>query len=1656
MKYSYRLIILCALLVFAGQTARASIPPHPDLKARIAAGKLARPYYLEHQRELLARGVNAPWAAPSLGLQKGLAPGAPLRSLGPAQAPVGPFNALLILVDFSDNVQQVQATKFDTLVFNTSPGTVSDYFSEVSYGNLTIVTVDLPSQIGWTRVDSTYAYYVDGQNGFGDYPKNAQKLVEDVVTAVNGVVDFSLYDNDADNEVDALFIAHAGPGAEFTGNDNDIWSHAWVTYNPPILDGVSIWRYSMEPEFWASPGDMTIGVYAHEMGHSVFGLPDLYDRDGSSSGLGRWSLMAGGSWNGNLGDTPAYPDAWSHIEMGYLNTVDLLSNVPGQVISHVEATSMAYRVWPGGNFGDEYFILENRQLVGYDAALPGGGLHIYHIDETVGTQNDNQWYPTFTDSGHYLVALEQADGDWDLEHDIGVGNSGDDGDPFPGVTNNTAFNDATIPDSRYYTLGSTDIAIQNISASANDMTVDVFIDIPLAVTPDSLSAELVIGDSVTQAISIRNAGVDTLTFDLLIAARSLAAAVPPGPFASLRVSAPAFDAFPGGKALRLAESASLSQTASSNAATAPSISSSTAAVSDHGTVLVLSTVSISASVLLALTNLGVTYDHIATTVFTGIDFSPYQTVIVALDGGLVETASVQALADAAGAGRKLIIVGGTNYGPYYIGMESYLLSHTNQQGWVISAPPHLTVTDTGHPLVAGVPASYNFVNSSAANYMLRVSDPVAAVAAVNGDGHPILLDKPIGTGHLVAFLNSALDSYWLNAADFAVLETVLDNALTGGVSWLSANPTSATLAPGDSVAIDITFNATGLLGGDYEAYIVLADRDSTSPDVRVPAHLRAIGIPDIALAPDTLEFGSVFVGHPSTQILTVTSRGTDSLRVSAIAADHGAFSVDPSVFVLGPGDSLNVSVTFTAATAGVISATITVTSNAPAAMVGLNATATQPAEIVLSPDSLSADLFPDDTTTQVLTVHNLGAGELVWSVAANDGQRPPAAPAFPAEYYQYIPKGSVDSRVGPPVERGQGGPDVFGYTWIDSDGPGGPVFNWLDISGTGLNSGITLDDDTAWVNLGFSFSFYGRDYDQVLIGENGTLSFINYGFSDFSNDPIPSTNSPNALIAVFWDDHYTPDGGAIYYETRGSEPSRTFIVQWHQVPHISDINSVFTYQVILSEAAGSIVFQYETMTGSYGDGSYATVGIEDSLGVDGLQVSFNTGYVHNGLAIRLSTTPPWLTVAPGSGTVAPGGSQDVVVTFNSTGLVPGILQGHLTFDSNDPGNASTSLPVSLRIPLIGPPLITGIADVPADQGGWVMASWLASPDDSHQSPHPVLFYSVWLYGPGAATLPAVPVLAAAESSLTAGRSPLAGPWLSRDTDGVAGSAGAAPSSPGAARDDYPVFSGAQLGAPGWIGVGSIGATLDSAYTFLVPTWQDSNAAGTHWSRIRVSAHTSVVVAGFAFSAPDSGYSVDNIAPAVPAGLVAVPTELGVSLSWTYDTAAEADFQYFAVYRGTETGFTPVHPDSSIATTTDPAYADEQVDPGVTYFYRVAAVDYNGNVSDLSAEVAGFVLALTDGLGIPDAYALRQNYPNPFNPSTTIRFELPEATPLTLAIFDILGREVVRLSAGTLEAGYHQVVWNGRTAAGREVTTGLYIVRLVSPAFTDQFKMVLMK
>ncbi|HUU45724.1 MAG TPA: M6 family metalloprotease domain-containing protein [Acidobacteriota bacterium] len=440
-----------------------AMPPYPGLAEKptpAAAAAIER--YNTMRASFAARGIDQPGG----GLEAG------------AQV-TGSFNVLAVCVDFSDKTASVAATAFDNLIFASGSGSVRNYFGEVSYGNLDMVTVDLPSTLDWMRAPSTYATYVNGAYGMGGYPNNTQKLCEDLIELLDGLVDFSDYDNDHNGSVDGLVIVHTGPGAELTGNPDDIWSHKWGIWPSKVKDGVSISSYSVQPEYWFSPGDITIGVYAHEIGH-LFGLPDLYDVDGSSRGIGRWSLMSSGSWNGSLGSSPAHLDAWCKTEVGWLTPTVIGANATDVLVPRVEDSARVYRVWSEGAGGSEYFLIANRQRVGYDGALPSAGLLIWHIDETK-SGNNAEWYPGHTSSGNYLVALEQADGLWQMEQNSSTGNSGD---PFPGSTGATTFSAATTPSSDAYSGTQTFVTVTNISASGEFMTCDLQVSLEAGIFDD--------------------------------------------------------------------------------------------------------------------------------------------------------------------------------------------------------------------------------------------------------------------------------------------------------------------------------------------------------------------------------------------------------------------------------------------------------------------------------------------------------------------------------------------------------------------------------------------------------------------------------------------------------------------------------------------------------------------------------------------------------------------------------------------------------------------------------------------------------------------------------------------------------------------------------------------------------------------------------------------------------------------------------------------------------------------------------------------------------------------------------------------------------------------------------------------------------------------
>lgn len=375
-----------------------------------------------------------------------------LVSTGVEFAPVtGTRRVVVLLVDFPDKPGVRTQQHYKDLLFSTGvypTGSMRDYYAEASYNKLTVTG----EVYGWFRAPNSKTYYTNGNNGFGSYPNNAQKLVEDVLTLADPTVNFAPFDNDGDGVIEAIVIIAAGSGAEVTGNLDDIWSHKWGI-SPRTVDGVRVTGYFMAPE------DGRVGVMAHELGHLLLGMPDLYDIDYSSRGTGRWDLMAGGSWN-NSGDTPAHPAAWVKSKVGWCNVTTVLNSEQDITLQPYKSSDQIYKLPVGAADSKQYFLLSNRRKLGFDAFLPGEGLIIEHIDEN---QSNN------TDENHYLVDIEQCDGKRDLNKNA---NSGDVGDAYPAGGQNS-FTATTTPNSKAYDGSDSKVEVTAIANSGANITAKV-------------------------------------------------------------------------------------------------------------------------------------------------------------------------------------------------------------------------------------------------------------------------------------------------------------------------------------------------------------------------------------------------------------------------------------------------------------------------------------------------------------------------------------------------------------------------------------------------------------------------------------------------------------------------------------------------------------------------------------------------------------------------------------------------------------------------------------------------------------------------------------------------------------------------------------------------------------------------------------------------------------------------------------------------------------------------------------------------------------------------------------------------------------------------------------------------------------------------------
>ena len=517
----------------------------------------------------------------------------------------------------------------------------------------------------------------------------------------------------------------------------------------------------------------------------------------------------------------------------------------------------------------------------------------------------------------------------------------------------------------------------------------------------------------------------------------------------------------------------------------------------------------------------------------------------------------------------------------------------------------------------------------------------------------------------------------------------IPGAATG--QWLSIVPRTGAVAIGDSVQMTARFDATEPEiyenPGSYFGEVLITATDPFADTLSIPVRMYVVPPAGarLTIEPTSLDFGDVEIGGTDTMSVRVRNIGLTTLDVTNITIDNSNFGVvPPTSFSLATFDTHLVYVTFTGVLpAGPQSGTMTFASNDPLApTVPLSATSASVAHIAVNPESFYFNLTTTDTTRATLTIYNPGTSTLDFSIdegiATLSGASRTAAIERSRQQQPAVEnpeKGKDGPGPGqPPPVDGMGGPDAFGYIWIDSDEPGGPSYEWDDIAGVGTQLFFGDDDNQGPFTLDFNFSYYGNTYNSVRICSNGFISFTSTSTS-FTNGPIPSTIEPNNTVFGFWDDLYPPGGGTVHFYADAANDR--FVVQWTDIPHFGT-GGPYTFQIIL-KSNGEILTQYFNV--GIPDNS-CTIGTENLDGMIGLQVVYDATYVHNELAILFSRDlVPWMSVEPTTGTVDPGDSTAVEVRVHPEGLADGNYRGNFILTGNTPD--VVTVPVTMD-------LITGI------------------------------------------------------------------------------------------------------------------------------------------------------------------------------------------------------------------------------------------------------------------------------------------------------------------------------------------------------------------------------
>jgi M6 family metalloprotease-like protein len=397
----------------------------------------------------------------------------------PYTIPAPTRNLLVVLVNFSDDKIRSSDAVWSNKFFGSGAGTVNDYYKQATLGKMQFVKA---AENYGTANDGIVKVQLNYPNpNKGNTDNLAYKAVlNDALTIANSYVNFQSFDANANGYIDTselqvLFVL-AGYESAFDGNvTRGVLAHAWdflpsqtKTYNGVYVALAGYGKYVVMGE-WHGDHEATIGVPSHELGHAAFGLSDLKGAD-HMQWVSNWCLMGSGGWAYRPGEqngaTPVLMSAFSRVMAGIVvPTVVTAGSTAQNLLLRSAENSTNNIVKIPTSTANEYFLVEVRRDAGYDQGLRGAlanfstgsyGMAVWHIPAP---DANNVVWP-------FLVAANNMNGGANPQEPLNRAAM-----YYPG--NFTTFGANTTPNSNTFGGTKTNIVLQNIALSGEDMTAMV-------------------------------------------------------------------------------------------------------------------------------------------------------------------------------------------------------------------------------------------------------------------------------------------------------------------------------------------------------------------------------------------------------------------------------------------------------------------------------------------------------------------------------------------------------------------------------------------------------------------------------------------------------------------------------------------------------------------------------------------------------------------------------------------------------------------------------------------------------------------------------------------------------------------------------------------------------------------------------------------------------------------------------------------------------------------------------------------------------------------------------------------------------------------------------------------------------------------------------